>query len=417
MDNFKNFAQLNTLSKEKIKSQNIALRDLWLIKDQNDKVFGPFHTADIQQECNNSPDTFKQTQACNMQHEKWYEFYSIQVFGRRKDNASKIEVNSNQKLFVMINGQKNGPYTTDETQKLLNNGHIEYSSQVSIDHGDTWFKLWDHPSFDRRAKKTNEQLPFLPSNDILELVSKTKDEILNTYDSEDPILELAYIGHNKSEKEKNSPPKFPESDDHSVFDEVIESDEKSRSSKLKYAYVLSIVALFATAGVFFMNESTVGPTIVEQKAVKKTAVPTPKQRKPAAKTNTRRTVKKITPKTYKAPKTVTRRPTPARVNRTNNRNQRMQANERRMRLQQDAEKLDINDPAFQEEISRKISSDYDMDERDDNYPQDDPYGDEKIPADNLQEVDLGEPNRDDAPYQDEQDPYQDERDQDYPEDY
>ena len=118
-----------------------------------------------------------------------------------------------------------------------------------------------------------------------------------------------------------------------------------------------------------------------------------------------------------------RRPTrpssPSRVSR--NPNQRMQESQRRMRLEQEAERLDINDPEFQESISRKLSGDYDMDETDD-YAQEEPefrdnneVGDAPI----RPEPPMDGPG--DTEYQEERDNYNDnypeENEPEYREDY
>ncbi len=424
MDNSKNSSGLKPLTKEQIKAKNIPLRNLWMIKNGQDNLFGPFETTQLHAQIDLDPESFKHLQACNMEDEKWYEFYSIKVFQRRSEKENQISIDPNQKLFVMINGQKNGPYNIEETRKLLNNGHIEHSTPLSIDKGESWIKLWDHPEFDRRAKKTNEELPFLPTPDVLDLVSKTKDEILNTYNNEDPILELAYIGHNKSEKEKHTP-----TEAHTVEPEAPplfedEEDNNIKSSKIKYIIAASLVFVMAISGVLFnQSEEEQGITSTSE------ATKTPRRsrqtaRKPAQNTK-RRVVKKITPKAYVKPKTQVnnRRPTrpssPSRVSR--NPNQRMQESQRRMRLEQEAERLDINDPEFQESISRKLSGDYDMDETDD-YAQEEPefrdnneVGDAPI----RPEPPMDGPG--DTEYQEERDNYNDnypeENEPEYREDY
>merc|ERR1711976_383103 len=101
---------LKPLTKEQIKAKNIPLRNLWMIKNGQDNLFGPFETTQLHAQIDLDPESFKHLQACNMEDEKWYEFYSIKVFQRRSEKENQISIDPNQKLFVMINGQKNGPY-------------------------------------------------------------------------------------------------------------------------------------------------------------------------------------------------------------------------------------------------------------------------------------------------------------------
>ena len=205
MDELKKHIDLEPLSDEVIKTRSISLEDLWMVKDELNNVMGPFDTDGLKVYCANHQHLFLDSKVYNLSEEKWYNTFEVSFFQRRSPSlVSSQNLINNDDFYILLNGQKNGPYHKDEVQNFLNNGQITPNTELSMDNGESWIKLYEHHAFNRRSKKSNQELPFSPSQDILDKMAKTKEEILKAKDNEDAIVQLAFLGHNQSEDSQAS---------------------------------------------------------------------------------------------------------------------------------------------------------------------------------------------------------------------
>lgn len=419
MNNNKEFTLL-PLSDQEIKEKGYPLADLWLFRDKTHKLYGPLHTHYVQEKIKENSDFFIEGQICNLDSETWTPIFKTEPFQRRTQGKLHSANYIGNTFYLMINSQKNGPYSEQEVKNLLQNQQIQRDAQASVDHGSTWFKLYEHPNFDRRASKTNQELPFRPAPEVLNFVDKAKEEILKIKEEEEAIIELAFIGHNKSEEDKVEHLNESHNDETlNLIDFPTQSQKQKRLPIKKLGFVaglFAIIALFMTFQDSPDSDSKSGETITETKSINNTSRSL--RRKPASikKTVERSATKPqkniVKAKKYVAPKRSTR----TQVTRSKPRRPARRINSRRDNpdaVRQENERLDINDPAFQEEMSRRLAGDYDLNEEQEDYPEDnreqDPYANEQEYNEELPIDDYRDDYQEDMP----QDSYQDERQEDY----
>lgn len=371
MDELKKIIDLNPLSDQEIKDRSISLSDLWMVKDEADKIYGPYDTESLKVYSGNHNHLFENTQTYNLEEENWSDTFSIPHFQRRRPAlVSAQNLISNAEFYVLINDQKNGPYRQDEVQAFLNNGNISSTTKISLDKGESWIKLYEHHAFDRRTKKSNQELPFRPAPEILEKMAKTKEEILKAREQEEAIIELAFIGHNKTHPpakknkskkvEKKNKANSPDWDSEEITDTAQEKQPRKFLLPIVATITLCIIAFGAN---FFLSSidtsSQTGKQVkTDVKSINNSARSL--KRKPASKN---REIRKIKPKkiTKRLPKRIAPkryRPVPEESQRRRRSNARAS---KRDVFEQDIESLDINDPEVQEELTRQLAGEYEMD--------------------------------------------------------
>lgn len=388
MNEFKNNIDLAPLSDETIAERKYSLSDLWMAKDENNEVYGPFPTDELREYSRKYKYLFDNVSVYNLETEKWYRFFEVKHFQRRKPQLVSAQnlINDNN-FFVLANGQKRGPYTLEKMQDLLATGHITPNTQISLDGGESWIKLYEHHAFDRRSKKKNGELPFIPNKEILFEEVKNQNARL---DESDPLFDLAYYNANglKSSADektltqagrsgiltKSQIMKNPINDldnEKTIVGEKIKVDikkttENETSEKSKFGVIFASLVLLVGLGFganHFWSGSNSGNQIKEaqtaspginnsDRSVSQKQVRTKTLRKPAStKKVTRRKPKRIQPKRYV--------PKPRRV-------------EQRVEVYNEPEEpLDINDPDVQEELTRSLAGDLDDEGL---YPEDEDRG-------------------------------------------
>lgn len=133
--------------------------------------------------------------------EEFKNIFEFPLFSRRKPQLVSVESLNNdlESVYLLKNGQKNGPFAIHDLQMMMRTREILPTDLVSLDNGQNYVKLFQVEGFDRRALKTNHELP-----DALDesYVQKTKEELylanLNT--DTDAIASLAYLGQIKAGK-------------------------------------------------------------------------------------------------------------------------------------------------------------------------------------------------------------------------
>lgn len=403
MNEFKNNIDLAPLSDETIAERKYALSDLWMAKDENNEVYGPYPTDELREYSGKYKYLFDNVLVYNLETEKWYRFFEVKHFQRRKPQlVSAQNLISDNNFFILANGQKKGPFTLEKMHDLLATGHINPNTQISLDGGESWIKLYEHHAFDRRNKRKNGDLPFIPNKEVLFEQVKQYD---TRADESDPIFHLAYINSQNQAKgldEKTQTqagrtgiltktqimqnPHFNKGDDKTIVGEKIKIDIKQptdvHEEKSNLGIIIASLVLIVGLGFganFFWPSQNAGP-VQEAKtdsqginnsdrSISKKNTRTIK-RQPASTTKTeRRKPQRIQPKRYI--------PKPRRV-------------EQRVEVYNEPEEpLDINDPDVQEELTRSLAGDLDdqglyPEEIDQGYD-DAPQANDSMPIDDYQD--------------------------------
>lgn len=354
MDELKIYIDLKPLSDDEIKINNFTLTDLWMVKDPNNKIYGPYDTHSLRKYAQRYEALFENTKVYNLDNEQWLETFNTGHFQRRKPALVKAQsLLKKDEYFLLLNGQKDGPHTQKQVQALLDGGHILPSVQISLDSGDSWIKLFEHHQFDRRTKKSNQELPFVPTKDILDHIAQTKNRVKKTNETQDAIAGLAFIGHGNDSGQ--TVPKDENQGD--IGNEHIIAKKNSPIGRFSAASFMLIALSFI--GYYQFNKS-------EVQDIKK-AVREARTSERGINNNQRAQRKPASVKTYKdktlnhkpierirrvAPKRFERKPAqkPKEIVRPET--------QKDERYDDEVEMLDINDPEVQEEITRQLAGEY-----------------------------------------------------------
>ena len=346
MKELKTSIDLKALADEEIQSKSIPLNNLWMVKDHLNKIFGPFDTASLRDFSIENQHLFENSFLYNLESEKWSEFFAVSQFQRRRPKlVSKDSITKTNQFFLMTEGQKDGPYSTDEIKSFLTDGKIITTDQLSINGGKTWIKVYEHHEFDRRAQRSNQELPFVPNQEILEKINITKNSIEKIKETEDAIVGLAMIGSESKESKIDTDFDFSDS-----------QHKSHQTSKVKiYASLASMCMTFIIIGILQYHGddiSSFNQALNEVKSSRKSIDNSERQvRKPASVENfvnkklKYKPIKKI--KRIK-PKRFVRRTPPKRIIETHKKDI----------FPEEVESLDINDPEVQEELTRQLAGEY-----------------------------------------------------------
>lgn len=156
------FGSLKVPSEEIVDKLGLSLNDLWLVKFK-DKTYGPFLHEQLDDLTHDYSDELSVIETCNIQDEEWKSFFNHGCFEKREKILFEAkEIEDDEKLLILKNGNKTGPFSITEVQEKINNGEVHITDDVSNDFGESWFKLYQHTKFDRR---THDELPKTPTKD------------------------------------------------------------------------------------------------------------------------------------------------------------------------------------------------------------------------------------------------------------
>lgn len=166
-------------------------------------------------------------------------FYEHPLFQRRKPQlvpAPETVLDDDTKYFLLIRGQKNGPFEKQEIKNLIDKKEILVTDLISTNAGHTWNKIYMTEGFDRRTLKENDELPGLPNREYFEAEINNKMEPGEEIEA---VTGLAYLGNLKRgkaiEREK---------------EEILEETIKKTNS---YYWLYKIILGFSLIGIAYMG--------------------------------------------------------------------------------------------------------------------------------------------------------------------
>jgi hypothetical protein len=138
------------LSEKQIKAYNIPKNVLWFVSTKSGPM-GPFHQDDLRTFLELNPHFPRDSKVANLSDQRWLPLFKAPQFQRRK--ASTIKRNDqwgNDEFFILVNGLKVGPLGAQILLQKLQKREILYNQLISLDKGETWIKIYEHPQFERR---------------------------------------------------------------------------------------------------------------------------------------------------------------------------------------------------------------------------------------------------------------------------
>lgn len=201
----------------------------------------------------------------------WQEIFSHPFFQRRKpqlvstDNFSE----SQEDVFLLVEGQKRGPYSVSEVHVLIDTKEILLTDMVSFDQGHTWKKLYQYEDFDRR-ELSQGNLPESPGWEIFkESNQEIENELLNPKEEQietNAIAGLAFLENLKSGKTSSAYNKSTIKEEEKIEEpiqeaetipfpkqNIVQEEKASANPKIKYAYAAAIFFLLSGSLFFLTN--------------------------------------------------------------------------------------------------------------------------------------------------------------------
>jgi len=186
----------------------------------------------------------KQYQVRNIDSDEWKNIYEHPYFQRRKPqliSADNLKDADDQEFFVLIKGQKAGPFEKYELSEMVDRKEILLTDMVSFNAGHTWVKLYQVDGFDRRSMRDSSVLPGMPDDDIL---NKTEAAAAAIGDTTDGFISLAFLGNQKKGR------LLERQQENTLDDELKKS--AAQSSRYKWLLVASLLGI----GYFLYNIKT-----------------------------------------------------------------------------------------------------------------------------------------------------------------
>lgn len=352
MDELKTKIDLVPLSDETIKHSSYLPNDLWMVQTPKGEALGPFHTKSLKEYAHKYQYLFEKAQVYNLDSDKWQDMFAVSKFQRRRPQlVSAHNLMDNQQFFIIFQGQKNGPHSQEKIQQLLDDNQITTSTQLSLDKGRSWIKLYEHHAFDRRSKKHPDNLPTKPLDNAIMEVLERKDIILEGNQITDDMLVELSLMKKRSKKKEALLKKKTEKAKTKVNSSAQMGQIASQRNIWKYAASSGVVMLLAVVVFNFTENSNMSKfrseVTTEIKGINNSERSITK-RLPASVKPTR----KIKPKARKPVvpryRATTRRPSSKRPIK------KPQAYAET--FEQDIENIDINDPDFQDELTRQLAN-------------------------------------------------------------
>lgn len=153
----------------------------------------------------------KQLMVKKSNEEEYVPLFQHSLFQRRRPqlvSSSQLSKETVESLMVLKNGIKQGPYTIDELKELVHECQILPTDYLSIDHGETWTKIFSYEEFDRRNYIQTE----LPSTPEQEVLNKNSKAMSSEHFETEALTGLAYLGNLRSGKSREQAKKHYEGD-------------------------------------------------------------------------------------------------------------------------------------------------------------------------------------------------------------
>ena len=292
LSNLQKDLQSIKLTKQQIESGEFSLEEVFELED-NGNIVGLFWQYDLKDFVQQETSFNENARIRNFGTKDWISLFNHPFFQRRKPQLIRpVEAESDEEFFLLEQGQKAGPYSTDEIKKMLESKTALLTDMISIDGGQSWGKIYEIEEFDRRKIDITHNLPVTPEEDVLSSHKEKVAEKVNNQDKEtDAIAGLAYIGNMKLGKVTDQ-----------QLNEIKEQEIKAQATKddetnSKWIQMFW-VGLFATslAGIIWMfwpseNKST------STKGTKLGKIAPVQKLKPTKKWNSKKTAKKAPSRT------------------------------------------------------------------------------------------------------------------------
>ena len=187
------------MSEGEVARSSISREQLFEIKDTHETFIGFAKASDLKEYIYNNEEALTGFMVRNVDQSSWITVFEHPLFQRRKPQlvpANTLASDDDQQFFVLIHGQKTGPFEKFEMLSMLEQKEILLTDMVSTNAGHTWTKLYQIDNFDRRVLKESDKLPGMPG----EVFLRANDSVRANSPETEAISSLAYLSNVKRGK-------------------------------------------------------------------------------------------------------------------------------------------------------------------------------------------------------------------------
>ncbi len=231
---------------------------LWLIQSSLETK-GPYIQDDLIKLIDLHSNELADCIACDLSHKRWKPFFDHKMFNKRDKNkispVIKTEEKDTNKYFVLVSGEKKGPYSQKDVEHFLDSGDLKLNDLLSADHGKSWRKIYHFPLFDRRKEQVSQNIGIDSlDNSQLEKSRIFTTEMLQSLEempTKHSAIEGALIARRRHLSEKDK--KYSrENTQLSAVSETVMADFQSEKKKSYLVPALTACLLFIAVGMNFM---------------------------------------------------------------------------------------------------------------------------------------------------------------------
>ncbi len=157
------------------------------------------------------------------------------LFQRRKPQLVSMETLNTDldQIYLLKNGQKTGPFAVHDLHMMMRTREILPTDLVSIDQGQTFIKLYQIDGFDRRALKSNTELPSAIDDYV---VIRARENMNDSSINKETLAmaSLAHIGQVKATKMSEK-----------LKEEKLESELKQKYTIYSKVFFVAFIGLTA----------------------------------------------------------------------------------------------------------------------------------------------------------------------------
>lgn len=180
--------------------KNVEKREhIFEVRDSKENYYGHAFLGDLKNYIAINGNELEDWQVKNIDANEWTELFSHPTFQRRKPqlvSINTLEPESDLEFYILLAGQKQGPFSKNELVSMLDLKEILLTDMVSFNKGHTWMKLFQVENFERRTLKKSDELPGIPKQ-----VIARPNEIVKTFPPEtEALLGLGYLSNIKKGK-------------------------------------------------------------------------------------------------------------------------------------------------------------------------------------------------------------------------
>lgn len=180
--------------------QNVDSRDhIFEIKSEDAQSLGYISLYDLKMLTQTSGDDYASFTIRNIDQSEWLPVFSHPYFQRRKPqlvSAASLKDEEDQEIYILVNGQKAGPYEKSQLLTMVNDKEILLTDMISTNGGHSWMKLYQLDQFNRRELSAEDQLPGLPKK----VIGQSHETVINYKPVGEALTGLAYLSNVKREK-------------------------------------------------------------------------------------------------------------------------------------------------------------------------------------------------------------------------